>query len=72
MKRMNTSDNRFKNFTTAFGPMKESPSKPPAITLTCLGRPTLNINNNNNNNNNKKNKCFGEGAIFELQKLYNC
>ena len=27
--------------TSAFGPMNTSPSNPPAITRTCLGRPTL-------------------------------
>lgn len=29
------------HITSAFGPMKRSPSRAPAITRTCLGRPTL-------------------------------
>jgi len=28
-------------YTSAFGPTKYSPSRAPAITLTCFGRPTL-------------------------------
>jgi hypothetical protein len=27
--------------TSALGPIKTDPSKPPAISLTCFGRPTL-------------------------------